>query len=231
MVLDHDSLPVAVALRGHPPETFSEFSPYRLAVAVRYNRPRLSPMTRTHEITDLLQAWSHGDSEALAKLLPLVDHELRRIAHAFMLNERSGHILQTTALINEAIASLIADEPIDWKSRKQFYQIMSWRMRHILIEYARGRLTVKRGAGTAHVELDESIFMSDEKSEEMVMLGEALKKLAKFDERKAMIVDLRYFGGRTIEEIADHLDVSPSTVDREWRITRAWLYREIFGEK
>lgn len=188
-------------------------------------------MTRTHEITDLLQAWSRGDSEALAKLLPLVDHELRRIAHAHMLNERSGHTLETAALINEAIASLLSDEPIDWKSRKQFFTIISWRMRNILIEYARGRLTVKRGEGQRPVELDETILLSDEKSEEMVMLGEALKKLAEFDERKATIVDLRYFGGRTIEEIADHLEVSPSTVDREWRITRAWLYREIFGEK
>jgi len=92
-------------------------------------------------------------------------------------------------------------------------------------------LAEKRGKGVKHVDFDETVFMTDEKSEEMVMLDEALKKLAKFDERKAMIVDLRYFGGRTIEEIADHLDVSPSTVDREWRITRAWLYREIFGEK
>ena len=188
-------------------------------------------MTRTHEITDLLQAWSRGDSEALSKLIPLVDHELKRIAHAFMLKERAGHTLQTTALVNEAIASLIADEPIDWKSRKHFYSIVSWRMRNILIEYARGRLTEKRGKGAERVELEEGVFMSDEKSKEMVLLDEALTELGKFDKRKALIVQHRYFGGMTIEEIAELLDVSPSTVDREWRFTRAWLYREITGKE
>ena len=188
-------------------------------------------MTRTHEITDLLQAWSRGDPEALAKLLPLVDRELKRIAHAYMQNERTGHVLQTTALVNEAIASLIADEPIDWKSRKHFYAIVSRRMRNTLIEYARGRLTVKRGQGAKHVDFDETVFMTDEKSEELVMLDEALKKLAKVDERKAAIVESRYFGGKTNIEIAELLEVSPSTVDREWRFTRAWLYREIFGEE
>ena len=188
-------------------------------------------MTRTHEITDLLQAWNRGDPEALPKLLPLVDRELKRIAHAFMLKERAGHTLQTTALVNEAIASLLADDPIEWKSRKHFYAIVTWRMRNTLIEYARERLTIKRGQGAEHVDFDETIFMSDEKSEQMVMLDEALKKLAKFDERKATIVDHRYFGGMTTEEIAKLLDVSPSTVDREWRFTRAWLYREIIGEE
>jgi len=188
-------------------------------------------MTRTHEITDLLQAWSRGDPEALEKLLPLVDRELKRIAHAFMQKERSGHTLQTTALVNEALASLIADEPIDWKSRKHFYAIVNWRMRNILIEYARGRLAEKRGKGVKHVDFDETVFMTDEKSEEMVMLDEALKKLAKFDARKAAIVENRYFGGKTNKEIAELLDVSPSTVDREWRFTRAWLYRELFGEE
>ncbi len=188
-------------------------------------------MTRTHEITDLLQAWSRGDPEALEKLLPLVDRELKRVAHAFMQKERSGHTLQTTALVNEALASLIADEPIEWKSRKHFYAIVTWRMRNILIEYARGRLTEKRGKGVKHVDFDETVFMTDEKSEEMVMLDEALKKLAKFDARKAKIVENRYFGGMTNKEIAELLDISSSTVDREWRFTRAWLYRELFGEE
>lgn len=188
-------------------------------------------MTRTHEITDLLQAWSRGDSEALAKLIPLVDRELKLIAHAFMIKERSGHTLQTTALVNEALLSLMADKPIDWKSRKHFYAIVTWRMRNILIEYARGRLTVKRGGGTERVDLDEAAFMSREKSKQMILLDEALNQLAEFDERKAAIVDHRYFGGLTTEEIADLLDVSPSTVDREWRITRAWLYREITGKE
>jgi RNA polymerase sigma-70 factor (ECF subfamily) len=188
-------------------------------------------MTRTHEITDLLQAWSRGDSEALAKLIPLVDRELKLIAHAFMIRERAGHTLQTSALVNEALLSLMADKPIDWKSRKHFYAIVTWRMRNILIEYARGRLTVKRGGGAERVDLDEAAFMSREKSRQMVLLDEALKQLAEFDERKALIVGHRYFGGFTTEEIADLLGVSTSTVDREWRITRAWLYREITGKE
>ena len=187
-------------------------------------------MTRTHEITDLLQAWSRGDSEALAELLPLVDHELKRIAHAFMIKERSGHTLQTTALINEVLLSLIADKPIDWKSRKHFYAIVTWRMRNFLIEYARGRLAGKRGAGAEHVDFDEAVFMSVDESEEMIMLDEALTKFASIDKRKAEIVELRYFGGLTTEEIAELLDLSPSTVDRDWRFARSWLKREIYGE-
>lgn len=188
-------------------------------------------MTRSDDITDLLRAWSRGDAEALNKLIPLVDRELKQIAHGLMLRERSGHTLQTTALVNEAFLSLLADKPIDWKSRKHFYAIVTWRMRNILIEYARGRLALKRGKGAAHADFDEAVFISDEKSEEMVMLDEALKKLDKIDKRKATIVDHRYFGGMTTEEIADLLDVSPSTVDREWRFTRAWLFREIIGEE
>ena len=187
-------------------------------------------MTRTDQITDLLQAWSRGDSEALAKLLPLVDHELKRIAHGLMLRERSGHTLQTTALVNEALLSLIADKPIDWKSRKHFYAIVAGRMQNILIEYARGRLAVKRGRGAEHVDFDEAIFMSDEMSEEIVMLDEALTKLARIEERKAMVVKLRYFGGFKLEEIASILDISQITVERDWRFARSWLKREISGE-
>lgn len=187
-------------------------------------------MTRTHEITDLLQAWSRGDSEALAKLIPLVDHELKRIAHKLMRKERAGHTLQTTALVNEALLSLIADEPIDWKSRNHFYGIVAWRMQNILIEYARGRLALKRGQGVTHEAFDETIFMSDEMSEQMIMLDEALKKLAKIEERKAMVVKLRYFGGFTIEEIASILEVAQKTVERDWHFARSWLKREIYGE-
>ena len=187
-------------------------------------------MTRTHEITDLLQAWSRGDSQALAKLIPLVDRELRRIAHNLMRKERVSHTLQTTALVNEAFLSLFDDEPIDWKSRHHFYGIVAWRMQNILIEYARVRLAVKRGRGAEHVDFDETIFMSDEMSEEIVMLDEALKKLAKIEERKARVVKLRYFGGYTLEEIASILDIAPKTVERDWHFARSWLKREIYGE-
>lgn len=187
-------------------------------------------MTRTHEITDLLQAWSRGDSEALAKLLPLVDHELERIAHAFMKNERAGRSLHTSALVQEALASLIVDEPIDWQSRRHFFAIVAWRMREILVEHARRRLAARRGGGAEHINLDEVIFLSKEMSKELDLLDKALKKLARIDQRKEKIVELRYFGGFTLEEIAALLGVSPKTVEREWSFARAWLKREISGE-
>ena len=188
-------------------------------------------MTRTHEITELLQAWSRGDSEALEKLLPLVDHELKRIAHAYMIKERAGRSLHTTALVQEALASLILDEPIDWQSRKHFYAIVAWRMRNILIEHARRRLAARRGGGAEHVNVDDVIFLSVEMSEELVMLDEALTKLARIDERKAMIVQLRYFGGFTLEEVAALLGLSQTKVEREWRFARSWLKREMGGEE
>ena len=187
------------------------------------------PMPRTHEITDLLKAWSRGDSQALAKLLPLVDNELNRIAHAYVMKERPGRSLHTSALVQEALASLIMDEPIDWQSRRHFYAIVAWRMRNILIEHARKRLRVKRGGGAEHVNIDDLLFLSIEESEDLLILDEALKKLARIDKRKEMIVELRYFGGFTLEETADILGLSPATVDREWRFARSWLKREISG--
>ena len=187
-------------------------------------------MTRPYEITDLLQAWSRGDSEALVKLLPLVDHELRQIAHAYIIKERTGHPFHTSTLVQEALARLIVGAPINWKSRKQFYAIVARRMRHILIEYARGQLAAKRGKRAPHVDFDEAILMTVEKSEELVMLDEALTKFARIDERKARIIELHHFGGFTFEEIADIVDLSPTTVQRYWRIARAWLKREVIGD-
>ena len=187
-------------------------------------------MTRSDDITDLLRAWSRGDCAALEKLLPLVDHELKRIAHAYMLKERAVRSLHTSALVQEALASLIVDKPIEWKSRKQFYAIIAWRMRNILVEHARKRKAEKRGKGTEHLNVDD-VILSQEMSELLDMLDEALKKLARIDEQKAQIVELRYFGGFTLEEVASIMELSPSTIDREWRLTRAWLYREITGEE
>jgi RNA polymerase sigma-70 factor, ECF subfamily len=185
-------------------------------------------MTRKHQITELLQAWSRGDPDAFAKLIPLVDRELKRIAHAFMARENSGHVLQTTALVNEALLSLMEDEPIDWKSRKQFYAIVAWRMRNILIGYARRRLG--RGQDAEHVDIDE-VLLSVEMSKDLIMLDEALTKLAKIDQRKAKVIELRYFGGFTLEEIVSILGVSQKTVERDWRFARSWLKREITGEE
>jgi len=184
-------------------------------------------MTRTHEITDLLEAWSRGDQQALEKLIPLVDGELRRIAHAYMLKERSGHILQTTALVNEALISLIEGEKIDWQSRRHFYSLVALRMRRILIDHAKQQLTAKRGNRAEHIDFEQAFELSDEMSNELLMLDEALTKLSKIDERKARIVESRYFGGFTNEEIADMLEVSTATIDREWRFARSWLKREM----
>lgn len=184
-------------------------------------------MPSTHEITELLQAWSDGDSQALAKLIPLVDRELRKIAHAYMRRERAGHTLQTTALVAEALIRLMEAEKISWQGRTHFYALIARRMRQVLIEHARQQLTAKRGNRAEHIDVAEAVSLSVEESQEMVMLDEVLMKLTKLDERKAKIVEYRYFGGFTLEEVADLLGVSPSTVEREWRLARAWLKREM----
>jgi RNA polymerase sigma-70 factor, ECF subfamily len=184
-------------------------------------------MAQTHEITDLLKAWSRGDPQALEKLIPLVDHELRKIAHAYMAKENAGHLLQTTALINEALMKLIEGEPITWQNRKHFYSLVARRMRQVLIGYAREQLAAKRGHRPEQIDIEDALFLSWEMSEELVLLDKALTKLSEIDERKARIVEYRYFGGFTLEEIAKIFDLAPSTVEREWRFARSWLKREL----
>src|SRR6185436_2479245 len=184
-------------------------------------------MNETHEITDLLQAWRNGDSHALSKLIPLVDNELRKLAQAKMARERPGHILQTTALINEALMRLIAGKRIDWQSRTQFYGLVANRMRQVLIEYARRVLTEKRGGRAEHVDITDVVLLSPEKSRELIKLDEFLTTLAKTDELKAKIIERRYFGGFTVEEVAKILNISTATVERDWRFARSWLKREM----
>jgi len=184
-------------------------------------------MNETHEITDLLQAWRKGDSHALSKLIPLVDHELRKLAQVKMAKERPGHILQTTALINEALMRLIAGKRIDWQSRTQFYGLAAKRMRQVLIGYARQVLAQKRGERAEHVDVTEAVHLSPEKSRELIKLDELLTTLAETDEFKAKIIEHRYFGGFTVQEVAKILNTSPSTVEREWRFARSWLKREM----
>ena len=186
-------------------------------------------MTTTHEITELLRAWSNGDSEALEKLVPLVDRELRRVAHSYMSKERAGHTLQTTALVNEALMRLIEADKINWQGRVHFYSIVARRMRQILIEHAREQLTLKRGERAEHVNLSAAGPISTEKSQELLILDAALSKLAEIDERKSKVIEYRYFGGFTIEEVAGMLEVSPTTVQSEWRLARSWLRREMIG--
>jgi RNA polymerase sigma-70 factor (ECF subfamily) len=183
----------------------------------------------THEITALLQAWSEGDSEALAKLIPLVDVELKKIARAYIRKERPGHILQTTALMDEAFIKLMETEKISWNDRKHFYSLAAKRMRQVLIDYARKRKAGKRGSDPDQVDITDSVLPALEAPEQLIMLHDALTKLASFDERKASVVELRYFGGFTLEEVAEILGVSQATVEREWRLARAWLKREIYG--
>lgn len=184
-------------------------------------------MNETHEITDLLQAWSKGDSHALSKLIPIVDNELRKLAKAKMAKERPGHILQTTALINEALMRLIVGKQIDWQSRTQFYGLVAERMRQVLIEYARKVLRKKRGGRAEHIGVTDVELLSPEKSRELIKLDELLTTLAKTNELKAKIIEHRYFGGFTVEEVAKILNTSTATVEREWRFARAWLKREM----
>src|SRR6185503_7407716 len=161
-------------------------------------------MPNTHEITELLQAWSRGNSEALDKLIPLVDLELKKIAHAYMRKERPEHILQTTALVDEALLRFIRAEKIDWDNRKHFYALVAYRMRQILVEYARKQITAG-GTRIAQVNVSEADKLTVRASEQLLQLHQALTKLATHDARKAKVVELRYFGNYTFDEIAEML--------------------------
>ena len=183
-------------------------------------------MKSDHKITELLQAWSDGDTEALPKLVPLVDDQLKRIAHVYMLRERPGHTLQTVDLVNEALIRLLGGKRIDWHSRKHFYALVARRMRQVLIDFARKRSAANGPGGIEHIDLDNAII-SPGMSEELRLLDEALEKLAAFDKRKVAIVEYRYFGGYTVKEVAELLDISEATVEREWRFARSWLRKEI----
>ena len=179
------------------------------------------------QVTALLLRWRGGDQECLQELVPLVESELRRIAHRYMRREREGHTLQTTALVNEAYIRLIGDTRLEWRNRAQFFGLAAQLMRHILVDHARGLLRGKRGGGVKLLPLNEALVFSSEKSAELTALDDALTELAKFDSRKAQIVELRYFGGLSVEEAAEVLGVHPNTVIRDWGFAKRWLKREI----
>ena len=181
-------------------------------------------------MTELLVAWSQGDRQALDRLLPLVEEELHRLAHRYMKREREGHTLQTTALVNEAYLRLIDQREVRWQNRAHFFAIAAEMMRRILIDHARKQAYQKRGGGARDLPLDEAAVLTNERAAELVALDEALQSLAKIDERKARVIELRYFGGLTVEEVAEVLAVHPDTVTREWRRARAWLHRELQGQ-
>ena len=180
-------------------------------------------------VTELLVAWSAGDSSALDRLVPLVHAELRRLARRQMRRERDGHTLQTTALVNEAYLRLVDLSRIRWQDRAHFFAMSARLMRRILVDHARSRQYVKRGGGAWRVTFDEALVASAEPAADLLALDDALQALARVDARKSQVVELRYFGGLSVEETAEALHVSPETVMRDWRLARAWLLREITG--
>ncbi len=183
------------------------------------------------QITELLIAWNSGDESSLEHLLPVVETELRKIAHNYMRRENGNHTLQTTALVNEAYLKLIDQTRAGWQNRAHFFAISAQIMRRILLNHARDRVAGKRGGGAEHVELEEAVILTKEKSAELIALDEALNKLAEFDKTKSRIVELLYFGGMTIDETTEVLGIAPSTVSAHWKVARAWLGKEIRGEK
>ncbi len=180
--------------------------------------------------TQLLVAWSKGDQVAHDQLMPMVNRELRRLANYHFRRERPGHTLQATALVNEAYLRLIDQKHVAWQNRAHFFGIASQLMRRILVDYARGRLVARRGAGAVKIPLDEAVVISSERSAEMVALDEALVRLAAVDPRKSQVVELRFFGGLSIEETAEVLKISANTVMRDWSTAKAWLHRELRNE-
>jgi RNA polymerase sigma-70 factor, ECF subfamily len=181
----------------------------------------------SQSVTQLLLDWRNGDQTALDRLMPLVYEELRRIAGHYLRNERRGHTLQTSALVNEAYMRLVDHENIEWQNRAHFFSVAAQAMRRILVDYARSRNYQKRGAGAQHVSLDEAAMVTEEHAAEMIALDDALEALAKIDERKCRVVELRYFGGLSVEETAEALGVSVQTVGRDWSTAKAWLLREM----
>jgi RNA polymerase sigma factor (TIGR02999 family) len=177
------------------------------------------------DVTQLLAAWGSGDKAAFDKLLPLVHAELRRIAQRQMRQERPGHTLQATALVNEAYLKLAGDQGLEWRDRAHFFAVCAQVMRHILIDHARSRGREKRGGGAIQVSLNDALVVEDEQTTDILALNEALSALEQMDAQKARIVELRYFAGLTVEETAAVLNTSPRTVRREWRRAKAWLYR------
>ena len=185
----------------------------------------------TQEVTEMLVAWSNGDESALERLVPLVHDELHRLAHRFMNQERPGHMLQTTALVNEAYLRLVDSSRVRWQNRAHFFAVSAQLMRRILVDFARSRNYLKRGGNAVQVSLDKVLAFTPEQDPDVVALDEALNVLAAIDERKSRVVELRFFGGLNIDETAEVLKVSPETVMRDWRLAKVWLLRQLSAEK
>ena len=179
------------------------------------------------DITRLLTEWSSGSQAALDELVPIVYDELRRLASAYMRGERPGHLLQTTALVNEAYLRIVGRQRVNCDSRTQFFAVAAQVMRRVLVDYARGKNRMKRGEGVPLLSLDDVAVLSEDRAEELIAISTALEKLTALDPRKGKVFELRYFAGMSVEEVADALKVSPVTVARDWRMAQLWLRREI----
>jgi len=180
------------------------------------------------EVSGLLRAWGDGDRDALDRLTPVVYDELRRLARRYMRGERPGHSLQTTALVNEAYMRLVDYKSMQWQNRAHFFAVSAQLMRRILVDHAR-RHNLKRGGGVQHVSLEETAILDDDRPADLVALDDAMNALARIDPRKVQVVEMRFFGGLSVEETAEVLKVSPVTVMRDWSTAKAWLYRELTG--
>ena len=181
------------------------------------------------DVTRLLRAWSQGDEDALQKLIPVVYQELRRLAHRYMNRERADHTLETTALVHEAYQRLIDTPQVGWQDRTHFLAVCAQLMRRILVDHARFRRYLKRGGGIRLVPLDEALVAARDRGRDLVALDEALTALAAIDSRKSRVVELRFFGGLTMDETAAVLHVSPDTVLRDWKLAKVWLLHELAG--
>ena len=183
------------------------------------------------QITELLLAWGEGDQSALEQLIPVVHAELRRLATREMRRERPGHTLQATGLVNEAFMRLVELKRIRWQNRAHFFAISARLMRRVLVDFARSKHSHKRGDGLRHVSLDEALTVTQERGADLVALDDALQSLALVDSRKSQVVELRFFGGLSVQETAEALHVSPGTVMRDWQVAKVWLSRELAGDR
>jgi RNA polymerase sigma factor (TIGR02999 family) len=188
------------------------------------------PQKSSTPVTELLARWRSGDQKALDSLMPLVYAELRQLAQHYLRQERSDHTLQSTALVHEAYLRLAGKSPPEWQDRAHFFGIAAHLMRQILVEHARGRAAAKRGGGGTRITLDESLAIAQQKDVDVIVLDKALRDLAELDAQQGRIVELRFFGGLTIEDTSEVLGISPATVKREWVTARAWLFRAMTGE-
>lgn len=182
-----------------------------------------------HEITGLLLAWGEGDRSVLERLAHMVDAELRRVAHSYLARERSGHEFQTTAIINEVFLRLIDARTVSCRDRSHFFTLCAQMMRQILVDHARTRRRVKRGGGAVHLSLDQVCVVSQERITDLIIIDEALTSLSRADPRKGKVVELRFFGGLSVEETAEALQISSDSVIRDWRLAKLWLLRELRG--